>query len=171
MRYVFHARWWASPRVKAPVSLLPSHGYILHTQARTPSGIQKLAKPTVQYLTIQSLDVIVTNRGPFFSPSWRCSPFLSTLNPNCLPLHLTHVPPTKTTTTTQQQQANASVLSHCWWPRPRWRVGRGEFCICIQVLAQSATWSFLFPNPQPVWNSPCFCSPVQFPPSSKCLSV
>lgn len=63
IRYFFSirlctARWWAESKVMAHVSILPSHGYILHTQARsrsypTPSGIQKLAKPTVQYLNIQ----------------------------------------------------------------------------------------------------------------------
>lgn len=54
-----HTAGGGQPKVIIYVSVLHSHGYILHTQARsrsypTPGGIQKLAKQTVQYLNIQS---------------------------------------------------------------------------------------------------------------------
>lgn len=132
-------------KVKSTLNpILPSHGYIPHTQARTPSGVQKLAKPTVQYLTIQSPDGTVTNRGLYFSE-------LEVLvvpvypQPNCLPLHLTHAK--------HQLQAPSGAL------------GEGN------SASASRCWSFLIPNPQSVWNSPCLCPTVRFPSTSKCLFV
>lgn len=135
--------------MKAHVSILPSHGYILHTQARTPSGIQKLAKPTVQYLTIQSPDVTVTNRGLFLFRAGGSRRSCLPSTPNCLPLHLTHVPHHNNNNNDNPMHLGSATAGGLV---PNWSVWGGEFC---------------FRTPTSVRNSPRFRSPVKFPPSSK----